>query len=189
MMARHGMSAINRRIRFSTRSSMNITRNFRLTWSGRGELYLCMCSGNSTITSNAADWNTVFYVCDAKAVIMSDWWLSAVPGVGALGERRGICPSCGARRMAESAALLVDDVLPRQPIRQLSPRMACSRAMQEQLPRVLSFPFPLRFLLASYPELMSKVLGIVQRVLSTHLIKAVPAHGCAWSGRSPTALP
>jgi hypothetical protein len=35
---------------------------------------------------------------------------------------------------------------------------------------VLSFPFPLRFLLASYPELMSKVLGIVQRVLSTHLI-------------------
>jgi hypothetical protein len=51
--------------------------------------------------------------------------------------------------------------------------------MQEQLPRVLSFPFPLRFLLASYPELMGKVLGIVQRVLSTHLIKAVPAHPCA----------
>jgi hypothetical protein len=57
--------------------------------------------------------------------------------------------------MAESAALLVDDVLPHQPIRQW----------------VLSFPFPLRFLLASYPELMGKVLGIVQRVLSTHLIK------------------
>jgi len=57
--------------------------------------------------------------------------------------------------MAESAALLVDDVLPHQPIRQW----------------VLSFPFPLRFLLASYPELMSKVLGIVQRVLSTHLIR------------------
>ena len=27
-------------------------------------------------------------------------------------KRRGFCPSCGARRMAESAALLVDDVLP-----------------------------------------------------------------------------
>ncbi|MFT5543751.1 MAG: ribosomal protein S27E [Glaciecola sp.] len=26
-------------------------------------------------------------------------------------KRRGFCPSCGARRMAESAALLVDDVL------------------------------------------------------------------------------
>ena len=31
-------------------------------------------------------------------------------------KRRGICPSCGARRMAEGAALLVDDVLPHQPI-------------------------------------------------------------------------
>ena len=70
-------------------------------------------------------------------------------------KHRGICPSCGARRMAESAALLVDDVLPHQPIRQW----------------VLSFPFPLRLLLASYPELMGKVLGIVQRVLSTHLIR------------------
>ena len=27
-------------------------------------------------------------------------------------KRRGCCPSCGARRMVESAALLVDEVLP-----------------------------------------------------------------------------
>src|SRR5690606_17776174 len=33
-------------------------------------------------------------------------------------KRRGFCPSCGARRMVETAALLVDQVLPRQPIRQ-----------------------------------------------------------------------
>jgi ribosomal protein S27E len=32
--------------------------------------------------------------------------------------RRGFCPSCGARRMAESAALLVDEVSPEQPVRQ-----------------------------------------------------------------------
>ena len=64
---------------------------------------------------------------------------------------RGFCPSCGARRMADSAALLVDEILPHQPMRQLSPGMACSRAMQEQLPRVLSVPFPLRFLFASQP--------------------------------------
>ena len=44
-------------------------------------------------------------------------------------KRRGFCPSCGARRMAESAALLVDEVLPEAPMRQW----------------VLSFPFPLRF--------------------------------------------
>jgi hypothetical protein len=56
--------------------------------------------------------------------------------------------------MAESAALLVDDVFPREPIRQW----------------VLSFPFQLRFLFASYPDLMGKVLGIVYRTLATHII-------------------
>ena len=70
-------------------------------------------------------------------------------------KRRGFCPSCGARRMAESAALLVDEVLPEAPMRQW----------------VQSFPFPLRFLFASRPEIMSKVLGIVYRVLATHLIR------------------
>ncbi len=40
-------------------------------------------------------------------------------------KRRGLCPSCGTRRMAESAALLVDEVFPHQPVRQW----------------VLSFPF------------------------------------------------
>ena len=33
-------------------------------------------------------------------------------------KRRGFCPSCGARRMVDSAALLVDEVLPAVPIRQ-----------------------------------------------------------------------
>ena len=33
-------------------------------------------------------------------------------------KRRGFCPSCGARRMAETAAHLVEHVLPEQPIRQ-----------------------------------------------------------------------
>ncbi len=86
-------------------------------------------------------------------------------------KRRGFCPSCGARRMAESAALLVDEVLPRLPMRQLTPRMACSRAMQEQLPRVLSFPFQLRFLFASRPEVMVPVLGIVYRAIEIYLIR------------------
>ncbi len=72
-------------------------------------------------------------------------------------KRRGFCPSCGARRMAETAALLVDDVLPHKPIRQW----------------VLSFPYPLRFLLANSPQVMSKVLGIVNRVISTHLVQKV----------------
>src|SRR5690606_16478674 len=70
-------------------------------------------------------------------------------------KRRGFCPSCGARRMAETAALLVDDVLPRQPVRQW----------------VLSLPFALRYLLATRPEVVTQVLGIVYRAISGHLIR------------------
>lgn len=82
-------------------------------------------------------------------------------------KRRGFCPSCGARRMADSAALLVDDVLPPRPIRQW----------------VLTFPFPLRFLLARYPTILSQVLGIVHRTLATSLIKkAGYTHSSAKTG-------
>ena len=42
-------------------------------------------------------------------------------------KRRGFCPSCGARRMAESAALLVDEVLPHAP-------MGTQRAVSSQVP-------------------------------------------------------
>jgi len=70
-------------------------------------------------------------------------------------KRRGFCPSCGARRMAESVALLVDEVFLEQPVRQW----------------VLSFPYPLRFLFASRPVIMGQVLGIVYRCIATHLIK------------------
>ena len=52
-------------------------------------------------------------------------------------------------------ALLVDEVLPEQPMRQW----------------VLSFPFQLRFLFASRPEIMGRVLGIVYRVIATHLVR------------------
>lgn len=68
---------------------------------------------------------------------------------------RGFCPSCGAKRMIESAALLVDHIIPHQPMRQW----------------VLSVPFPLRFLFASKPAVMSKVLSIVYRAISSYLIK------------------
>jgi len=57
--------------------------------------------------------------------------------------------------MAESAALLVDEVLPHEPMRQW----------------VLSVPFPLRFLFASQPKIMGKALGIVCRTITTHLTR------------------
>ena len=70
-------------------------------------------------------------------------------------KRRGICPSCGTRRMAETAADLVDNILPRAPVRQW----------------VLSFPIPLRSLFAVHPELLTPVLKIIHRAIHTHLIK------------------
>ncbi len=70
-------------------------------------------------------------------------------------KRRGFCPSCGARRMAETAAHLVDYVIPPVPVRQW----------------VLSFPIPLRTVLAAHPQLLSAVLQIVHRVIATFLVK------------------
>ena len=35
---------------------------------------------------------------------------------------------------------------------------------------VISFPFPLRYLFAAHPQAMGKVLGIIYRTISTHLI-------------------
>ena len=69
-------------------------------------------------------------------------------------KKRGFCPSCGARRMAETATLLSDEVFPNVPLRQW----------------VISFPFPLRYLFAAHPQAMGKVLSIVYRAISTHLI-------------------
>ena len=62
---------------------------------------------------------------------------------------RGFCPSCGGRRMTECAARLVDEVLPRVPVRQW----------------VLSLPYRLRYLLAWDHALARAVLGVYVRVL------------------------
>src|SRR5918999_6472451 len=70
-------------------------------------------------------------------------------------KKRGFCPACGARRMAETVAHLVDYVIPRVPVRQW----------------VLSFPIPLRLLFASHPELLTPVLQIIHRAIATLLIK------------------
>jgi hypothetical protein len=60
---------------------------------------------------------------------------------------RGFCPSCGGRRMADTAAHLVDRVLPEVPVRQW----------------VLSLPFGLRYRLAYDAPLTSAVLGVFVR--------------------------
>jgi ribosomal protein S27E len=51
-------------------------------------------------------------------------------------KKRGFCSSCGAMRMAETAALLADEVLPARPLRQwvLSLPIADSTACQATIP-------------------------------------------------------
>ena len=64
-------------------------------------------------------------------------------------KRRGVCPSCGGRRMTETAADLVDFVLPRVGVRQW----------------VLSLPFELRYRLAYDRTLLTPVLAAFLRAV------------------------
>jgi hypothetical protein len=70
-------------------------------------------------------------------------------------KKRGFCPSCGARRMSESAAHLVDEVLPHKAIRQW----------------VLTFPVPIRLCLAVRPKIMARALDIAHLVIGTYYRK------------------
>ena len=56
--------------------------------------------------------------------------------------------------MAESAKLLVEDVLHGYPVRQW----------------VLSLPIPLRLLLARYPKHLSKIMQIIHRAISCDIV-------------------
>ncbi len=82
-------------------------------------------------------------------------------------KRRGFCPACGARRMTETAAHLVEQVIPHVPVRQW----------------VVSFPIPLRHLFATQPHLLSAVLQVIHRALSTFVIhQAGLTHAQAQTG-------
>jgi ribosomal protein S27E len=68
-------------------------------------------------------------------------------------KRRGFCPSCGARRMVETSAHLVDHVFPEVPVRQW----------------VLSFPWPVRLLFANRPDTLGHCLSVIVRAIQTDL--------------------
>jgi len=65
-------------------------------------------------------------------------------------KHRGFCPSCAARWMTESAALLVDEIRPQVPIRQW----------------VLSVPFALCFLFGRDPHVLGTALGMAYRTIA-----------------------
>ncbi|MEI8347246.1 MAG: transposase, partial [Pseudomonadota bacterium] len=70
-------------------------------------------------------------------------------------KKRGFCPSCGGRRMADSAAHLVDNVFPERPVRQW----------------VLSFPYNLRYLFAYHPKALQQALTVMMRVIRRYYLK------------------
>jgi hypothetical protein len=82
-------------------------------------------------------------------------------------KNRGICPSCTTRRMAETAAHLIEHVFPQAPVRQW----------------VMSFPKRLRYFLHRDPALLNRVMRIVLRAIETGLRRACPdAPKCARFG-------
>ena len=72
-------------------------------------------------------------------------------------KRRGFCPSCGGRRMADTAAHLVDRVWPRARVRQW----------------VLTLPYPLRYRCAYDAKLTTSVLGAFLRALFAELRRRI----------------
>lgn len=67
-------------------------------------------------------------------------------------KKRGFCPSCCGKRMAESAAHLVDNVLPKAPYRQW----------------VITLPFALRYWAATNKELEAKIHKIIISSINHH---------------------
>ncbi|MBA3459616.1 MAG: transposase zinc-binding domain-containing protein [Deltaproteobacteria bacterium] len=108
----------------------------------RAAAYLATSSASSLLTSSAASSRTgsracAVRTCDDEIVVAFSC------------KRRGICPSCTARRMADTAAHLVDRVLPRAPFRQW----------------VFTVPKPLRLVLGREPAWTSWVGGLVVRAI------------------------
>ncbi len=71
---------------------------------------------------------------------------------------RGLCPTCNARRMAQTAAHVIDHVMPRVPVRQV----------------VLSVPKRIRWFLHQDPKVVSGVLSVLLRALKTTVRKHSP---------------
>lgn len=88
-------------------------------------------------------------------------------------KKRGICSSCGAKRMAETAAHLTDNIIPRVPVRQY----------------VLSVPIPLRYWMASNKRLTAKVHKILaESVAQFYAIDTKTSGSVAFVQRFGSAL-
>jgi hypothetical protein len=76
-------------------------------------------------------------------------------------KRRGFCPSCAGRRMAQMAAHLVEQVIPWVPTRQW----------------VVSVPIPLRYWMASSKDLTATVHTIIRRAIHQYYVNDAVKRG------------
>src|SRR5499426_1286525 len=76
-------------------------------------------------------------------------------------KRRGFCPSCAGRRMAQMAAHLVECVIPWVPTRQW----------------VVSVPVPLRYWMASSQDLTAKVHTIIRTTIGQYYVNQAVQRG------------
>src|SRR2546426_522536 len=76
-------------------------------------------------------------------------------------KRRGFCPSCAARRMAQTAAHLVECVIPWVPTRQW----------------VVSVPIPLRYWMAASQDLTAKVHTIIRTTIGQYYVNQAVTRG------------
>jgi len=76
-------------------------------------------------------------------------------------KRRGFCPSCAGRRMAQMAAHLVEQVIPWVPTRQW----------------VVSVPIPLRYWTASSPDLTATVHTIIRTTIGQYYVNQAVTQG------------
>jgi len=76
-------------------------------------------------------------------------------------KKRGFCPSCAGRRMAETAAHLVEQVIPWVATRQW----------------VVSVPIPLRYWMAASTPLMAQVQTIIRRTIHQYYVNQAVKQG------------
>src|SRR5215470_18548358 len=76
-------------------------------------------------------------------------------------KRRGFCPSCAGRRMAQTAAYLVEQVIPWVPTRQW----------------VVSVPIPLRYWMAASQDLTATVHTIIRTTIGQYYVKQAVTRG------------
>ena len=87
-------------------------------------------------------------------------------------KRRGFCPSCAGRRMAQTAAHLVERVIPWVPTRQW----------------VVSVPVPLRYWMAASQDLTAKVHTIIRTTIGQYYVNQAVTRGVARAKVQPGSV-